>query len=65
VTGFTNGEEEAVHFTDVVPFLVEDKLKRIVAFTRRRRIGKALRLLTAVSSPVKIPRRRRPQLGRS
>ncbi len=29
VTGFTNGEEEAVHLTNVVPFLVEDELKRI------------------------------------
>ena len=29
VTGFTNSEEEAVHLTDVVPFLVEDELKRI------------------------------------
>ena len=29
VTGFTNGEEEAVHLTKVVPFLVEDKLKRL------------------------------------
>ena len=28
VTGFTNGEEEAVHLTKVVPFLVEDELKR-------------------------------------
>jgi hypothetical protein len=28
VTGFTNGEEEAVHLTHVVPFLVEDELKR-------------------------------------
>ncbi len=27
VTGFTNGEEEAVGLTDVVPFLVEDMLK--------------------------------------
>jgi putative intracellular protease/amidase/catechol 2,3-dioxygenase-like lactoylglutathione lyase family enzyme len=26
VTGFTNGEEEAVHLTKVVPFLVEDEL---------------------------------------
>ena len=26
VTGFTNGEEAAVHLTDVVPFLVEDML---------------------------------------
>jgi putative intracellular protease/amidase len=29
VTGFTNGEEEAVHLTQVVPFLVEDELKRV------------------------------------
>ncbi len=28
VTGFTNSEEEAVGLTDVVPFLVEDMLKR-------------------------------------
>lgn len=27
VTGFTNGEEEGVQLTDVVPFLVEDMLK--------------------------------------
>ena len=29
VTGFTNGEEAAVHLTNVVPFLVEDELKRV------------------------------------
>ncbi len=29
VTGFTNGEEEAIQLTHVVPFLVEDELKRI------------------------------------
>ena len=29
VTGFTNGEEEAVHLTHVVPFLVDDELKRV------------------------------------
>jgi putative intracellular protease/amidase len=29
VTGFTNGEEESVHLTKVVPFLVEDELKRV------------------------------------
>ncbi len=28
VTGFTNSEEKAVHLTDVVPFLVEDMLKK-------------------------------------
>jgi putative intracellular protease/amidase len=31
VTGFTNDEEEAVHLTKVVPFLVEDELKRLGA----------------------------------
>lgn len=31
VTGFTNSEEEAVQLTDVVPFLVEDELKRLGA----------------------------------
>ena len=29
VTGFTNGEEEEVQLTHVVPFLVEDELKRL------------------------------------
>ena len=44
VTGFTNGEEEAVHLTKVVPFLVEDELKRIGgACTKRQRIGTAMR----------------------
>src|ERR1700761_5934019 len=31
VTGFTNGEEEAVSLTHVVPFLVEDELLRLGA----------------------------------
>jgi len=31
VTGFTNGEEEDVHLTHVVPFLVEDELTRLGA----------------------------------
>jgi len=31
VTGFTNAEEEAVQLTHVVPFLVEDELKRLGA----------------------------------
>jgi putative intracellular protease/amidase len=31
VTGFTNGEEQEVHLTDVVPFLVENELKRLGA----------------------------------
>jgi putative intracellular protease/amidase len=29
LTGFTNSEEEEVHLTTVVPFLVEDELKRL------------------------------------
>ena len=29
VTGFANSEEEEGHLTDVVPFLVEDELKRL------------------------------------
>lgn len=29
VTGFTNSEEAAVHLTDVVPFLLEDKLTEL------------------------------------
>lgn len=29
VTGFTNSEEEAVNLTEVVPFLLEDKLKEL------------------------------------
>lgn len=29
VTGFTNSEEEAVQLTEVVPFLVEDELRRL------------------------------------
>lgn len=31
VTGFTNGEEDEVHLTKVVPFLVEDELLRLGA----------------------------------
>jgi putative intracellular protease/amidase len=31
VTGFTNGEEEEVHLTHVVPFLVENELMRLGA----------------------------------
>lgn len=29
ITGFTNSEEEAVHLTDVVPFLLQDKLSEL------------------------------------
>jgi putative intracellular protease/amidase len=31
VTGFTNDEEEAVELTHIVPFLVEDELKKLGA----------------------------------
>jgi putative intracellular protease/amidase len=34
VTGFTNGEEAAVNLTHVVPFLVEDELRRIGGLLR-------------------------------
>src|SRR5580658_8432189 len=37
VTGFTNGEEAAVHLTDVVPFLVEDELKRVGAIFEKKK----------------------------
>jgi putative intracellular protease/amidase len=36
VTGFTNEEEEEVQLTKVVPFLVEDELKRLGAFFEKR-----------------------------
>jgi putative intracellular protease/amidase len=36
VTGFTNGEEEAVKLTHVVPFLVEDELLRLGAIFEKR-----------------------------
>ena len=32
VTGFSNAEEQAVHLSDVVPFLVEDELRRLGGF---------------------------------
>jgi putative intracellular protease/amidase len=37
VTGFTNGEEEAVSLTHVVPFLVEDELLRLGAIFEKRK----------------------------
>jgi len=36
VTGFTNGEEEEMHLTKVVPFLVEDELLRLGATFEKR-----------------------------
>jgi putative intracellular protease/amidase len=37
VTGFTNGEEEAVKLTHVVPFLVKDELLRLGAIFEKRK----------------------------
>jgi putative intracellular protease/amidase len=37
VTGFTNGEEEAVGLTHVVPFLVEDELLRLGAIFEKKK----------------------------
>jgi putative intracellular protease/amidase len=37
VTGFTNGEEEEVKLTKVVPFLVEDELMRLGAIFEKVR----------------------------
>jgi putative intracellular protease/amidase len=36
VTGFTNGEEEEMHLTKVVPFLVEDELMQLGATFEKR-----------------------------
>ena len=36
VTGFTNSEEEEVKLTKVVPFLVEDELKRLGAHFEKK-----------------------------
>jgi putative intracellular protease/amidase len=36
VTGFTDGEEEDVELTHVVPFLVEDELMRLGAIFEKR-----------------------------
>jgi putative intracellular protease/amidase len=36
VTGFTNEEEEEVQLTHVVPFLVEDELKRLGAIFEKK-----------------------------
>ena len=35
-TGFTNGEEEEMHLTHVVPFLVEDELMRLGAIFEKK-----------------------------
>lgn len=46
VTGFTNTEEEAVQLTNVVPFLLEDELKRLGCRYEKKTIGPISRLST-------------------
>ena len=40
VTGFTNGEEEEVQLTTLVPFLVEDELMRLRATVSKEPLAK-------------------------
>ncbi len=61
VTGFTNGEEEEMKLTHVVPFLVEDELLRLGAILRRRRTGSLFPSRMAVSLPDRIPHHRLAQ----
>ena len=58
VTGFTNGEEEEMQLTKVVPFLVEDELMRLGAYSRKSPTGSPSPSSTAGSSPARIPRPR-------
>ncbi len=64
VTGFTNGEEEEMKLTHVVPFLVEDELMRLGAIFEKKADWQSFSSLTAVSSPARTPRLRRPRLRR-
>ena len=64
VAGFTNGEEEEMELTKVVPFLVEDELLRSAPYTRRWRTGSLFLSLTAVSLLARILRHRPRQLRR-
>jgi putative intracellular protease/amidase len=63
VTGFTNGEEEAVKLTRVVPFLVEDELLRLGATFEKLANWQPFPSRMAVSLPDRIlPRQhRRPK----
>jgi putative intracellular protease/amidase len=45
VTGFTNGEEQEMHLTNVVPFLVEDELMRLGATFEKRADWQALSII--------------------
>ena len=55
VTGFTNGEEEAVHLTNVVPFLVEDELKRLGGLYEKAPDWESFVSLMVVLLPGRIP----------
>jgi hypothetical protein len=59
VTGFTDGEEEEMHLTHVVPFLVEEELMRPGAIFEKKADWQPFRSLMAVSPPDRI-RRPRP-----
>ena len=39
VTSYSNSEEAAVQFTDIVPFSVEDMFKKMEEFTQKEKIG--------------------------
>ena len=63
VTGFTNSEEEAVGLTDVVPFLVEDELKRLGGRYEKAADWESFAVTDGTSSPGRTPPRprRRPR----
>ena len=58
VTGFTNGEEEAMQLTKVVPFLVEGELLQLSAIFEKIATGNLSPSLMAASLPGRIPRHR-------
>jgi putative intracellular protease/amidase len=62
VTGFTNGEEEEVQLTKVVPFLVEDELLRLGAIFEKSATGSRFRSSMAALSQGRIPLHRPLQL---
>ena len=64
VTGFTNGEEDEVELTNIVPFLVEDELLRSVPSSRKWRTGSRFRSSMADWLPDKTPHHRPLRLKR-
>ena len=63
VTGFTNGEEEEVQLTKVVPFLVEDELKRLGAIFEKVRNWQPFSIVDGRLITGQNPARRPRQLG--